>query len=83
MLISVFITTLLIIYWIDKRTNKLVYNYIDTESERISNNIISNVIHRELANYDYNLLQVKYDNGDIIYNTSEINKLTNKISNSI
>lgn len=64
----------------DKKTNKIIYNYIDTESERISNNIISSVIHKELANYDYSNLELKYDDGNIIYNTFEINKLTNDIS---
>ena len=64
----------------DKKTHRLINNYIDTESERISNNIISNIIHKELANYNYDLLQVEYSNGNIIYNTLEINKLTNDIS---
>lgn len=64
----------------DKKTNKIIYNYIDTESERISNNIISNIIHKELANYDYSSLELRYDDGNVVYNTSEINKLTNDIS---
>ena len=82
-LVSVFIVTLFIIYYLDKKTNKIIYNYIDTESERISNNIVSSVIHKELADYDYQLLQINYDGKNLVYNTSELNKLSNRISNNI
>lgn len=67
----------------DKKTIKLLDNYIDTESERISNNIINAVVHENLAKYNYNLLEVKYSNGDISYNIHEINKLTNILSKDI
>lgn len=80
--------SLVLIIFIDRKTNRLVDVYIDTEVRRLSNNLVSKVIHGELSNYNYDLLKIKYDGisdnkENISYDIAEINKLTNEINNKI
>ena len=80
-----FLMSVFFVILIDKKSRSLVNTYIDTEAERLANNLVSEAIHDKLADYDYNLLNVKYEGSkeNITYNTSELNKLTNRIVKEI
>lgn len=84
-LVMTFLMSVFFVILIDKKSRSLVNTYIDTEAERLANNLVSEAIHDKLADYDYNLLNVKYEGSkeNITYNTSELNKLTNRIVREI
>lgn len=80
-----FIFSFILIFIIDKRTKYLVSTYIETETERLANDLVSKIIHQKLSKYDYKLLNIKYssDKENINYDIQEINKLTNSITKDL
>lgn len=65
----------------------ILKQYINIEVERLTNNIVNKSINEIMANNKYEKFLVIEKNNDVIenvsYNTSEINKLTNDVSNYI
>lgn len=87
-LISVFLGSFFLMQLLSYKINPILYRYVNLEVERITSNIIDNVVNETLANnLDEELFYINENsNGEIEmidYNTKEVNKLLAEVSNNI
>ena len=86
-ILLVLVSSFFLIEIIDKRMMIILKQYINIEVERLANNIVNKSINEIMANNKYEkFLVIDRENNDIekiSYNTSEINKLTNDVTNYI
>jgi len=84
-MILVAITSFFLIVLIDRRINVILKQYINIEVERLTNNIVSDVVGQVIVDSKYSDYLTISRNRDgtienISYNTHNINVLTNKVS---
>lgn len=78
-LFFVLIMSFLFLYWIDKRMEVILNQYINVEVERLTNNIVSDAIHKKMKNGKYQNFLI-YENEKISYDTSRINDMLENVT---
>ena len=84
-LLIVFIISIILVYFIDRRLNNIFDNFIDIEVKKVSNNIVSTAVNKYMSKEKHNeFLIIDYDNNakinKVSYDTEKVNNFISSFS---